>query len=256
MEAFFFGPSTAQLLGVYHPANPERNTNRAVLLCYPFGQEYMRAHRAFRQLANSLAKNGLHVLRFDYRGTGDSACDLYEVNCADWLQDIETAIQELKDMSGVSKVTLVGLRLGGLLAGTVAARNRAVSSLVVWDPVINAGDYLIDLRQQAASASHDKRESNFIDSEGGVHFNGFCMSSSFQKSMSDLNLQKSKPVCSRTLQVASHENQEFLALKNAWSGLGGYEYRLVPAAHDWNYVDHVGGILLPQPILQAMADWI
>src|ERR1700755_3241688 len=44
----------------------------ALLICNPFGYEALCAHRALRVLAERAALAGAHVLRFDYRGTGDS----------------------------------------------------------------------------------------------------------------------------------------------------------------------------------------
>lgn len=117
MKPFYFGPPSSQLFGAYHAPFPTRERYQGIVLCFPFGQEYMRAHRAFRQLAGSLSQEGFHVLRFDYRGTGDSAGDLTEVNAANWLDDIDYAIRELRDMMGVHKIDLMGLRMGALLAG-------------------------------------------------------------------------------------------------------------------------------------------
>lgn len=45
-------------------------------------------------------------------------------------------------------------------------------------------------------------------------------------------------------------------LANKWRQLDGFQYRHVPAEHDWNYVDRVGGILLPQPVLQQITEWV
>ena len=53
MTPMYFGSSTSPLYGVYHaPMGHDRN--QGVLLCYPFGQQYMRAHRAFRQMTTQL----------------------------------------------------------------------------------------------------------------------------------------------------------------------------------------------------------
>ena len=82
MRPFYFGDSEEALYGVYHSPQGEHR-DEGVVLCAPFGQEAMRTHRALRQLATLLTKRGYHVLRFDYRGTGDSALDIYEV---DFLQ--------------------------------------------------------------------------------------------------------------------------------------------------------------------------
>ena len=48
MEAMFFGQSTAPLYGVYHPANLSSDRMEGIVICPPFGQEYMRSHRALR----------------------------------------------------------------------------------------------------------------------------------------------------------------------------------------------------------------
>ena len=90
------------------------------MLCYPWGQEYLRAHRSMRLLADMIAARGCDVLRFDYSGTGDSGGDATTASFVEWESDIETAIDELKDMAGVSRVSLVGLRLGATLAARVA----------------------------------------------------------------------------------------------------------------------------------------
>ena len=51
MNPFFFGESERALFGLYHPPKSATVRELGVVLCYPMGQEYMRAHRAFRQLA-------------------------------------------------------------------------------------------------------------------------------------------------------------------------------------------------------------
>ena len=83
--------------------------------------EGLRAQRAIKQLASMLAKGGLHVLRFDYFGTGDSAGGCGEGSVAQWLSDIFTAAEELSDTAGVKEISLAGLRFGGTLATMAAA---------------------------------------------------------------------------------------------------------------------------------------
>ena len=40
------------------------------------------------------------MLRFDYRGTGDSFGELGEVTVSDWLEDIALAVREGREISG------------------------------------------------------------------------------------------------------------------------------------------------------------
>lgn len=254
MEVFFFGPNISSLLGVYHPAKANMDRGEGVVLCYPFGQEYMRSHRAFLRLANTLSSKGYHVLRFDYRGTGDSAGDLEDVTPLDWLEDIDLAVQEIRDMAAVEKVTLLGLRMGGLLAGKSAVKLTSVDALVVWDPIVCGGDYLKQLLLDIKAGSS---RSNFLAGNGDIHHNGFVMSVAFQRALEDMSLQgEGQLPLSRTLQINSHESGQFDSLKECWAGFQGYEHMLVLAPHDWNYVDSVGGILLPQPVMRAITEWV
>jgi uncharacterized protein len=141
MMPLYFGAGDQQLFGVYEPACQGDKAIRAAVLCNPVGNEYIHAHRTMRNLASRLSKAGYHVLRFDYYGTGDSAGDSDEGNPYRWCDDIGVAMSELRDMTGATKITLVGLRLGANLAARVSARDPLqVESLVLWDPLAVSHD--------------------------------------------------------------------------------------------------------------------
>ena len=153
-QPLFFGDAQAQLFGAYHPpAGSPRQ--RAVVICNPLGQEYMRAHRCLRQIASRLSNGGAHVFRFDYAGTGDSAESLADASLDDWLRNIDQAIEELQAMSMVRQVSLLGLRLGATLAVRAAEKRTDVDSLLLWDPVVNGEDYLESLRSVHADMLAD-----------------------------------------------------------------------------------------------------
>lgn len=252
MEAFYFGPSDNYLFGVYH-APTSGNRREGIVLCSPFGQEYLRAHRSLRRLAINLAAQGYSVLRFDYRGTGDSAGTLADVTAEDWQQDIRHAVQELIDIAAVPKVALVGLRVGALLAAQVAANNPQISRLLVWDPIVSGQAYIDEL---IGEITPNPSRANFIAADGTLHFNGFSMPSAFQQSLAGLDLLKTQGLDSiATAQIVSHENDRFTALYASLSKNPRFVYELAPAPHDWNYVDNVGGILWPQPVLQAIENY-
>lgn len=140
MNPIFFGQTESPLYGVYHPPQSDAR-DAGIVLCYPFGQEYMRAHRAYRQLALLLAKKGFHVLRFDFRGTGDSSGDMEGVGAEHWLRDIDDAVQELRESTGVTRVSVLGLRLAALFAACACAQRSDIDRLIVWDPVISGELY-------------------------------------------------------------------------------------------------------------------
>src|ERR1044071_4528450 len=111
MDPHFFGRSERQLFGIYHsPRGKERQ--HGIVLCPPAPQEYMWSHMAYRKLAGLLARDGFHVLRFDYYGTGDSAGESREGTLAEWRENLVAAVKDLEECSGVAKVSLLGFRLG------------------------------------------------------------------------------------------------------------------------------------------------
>lgn len=146
-KPFFFGEPGHQLFGVYHaPSDPPANDSRAVVLCPPAPQEYMRTHWAYRRLAALLAKGGIHVLRFDYYGTGDSAGSSEEGTLEIWQNDICIAEKTLREMTGSRKPALVGHRLGAVLAWRASGKlDTRLRDLVLWDPAVRGTTYLTGL---------------------------------------------------------------------------------------------------------------
>lgn len=151
MNLFFFGTSDRQLFGAHHPPPPGTPVRGAALLCPPWGPEYFVAHRTLRQLAIHLAGIGYHVLRFDYFGTGDSAGDRHAGDVGSWVGDAATALEELQDISGESRITVFGVRLGAVVAARLARKHPAeVRTIVLWDPVSDGKAYLDELHNAQA----------------------------------------------------------------------------------------------------------
>ena len=149
MNPNFFQSCDQQLFGMYHRARGNDQTQkRAVVICSPIGQEYVRTHWCLRLLAGQLARRGIHVLRFDFAGIGDSSGSIDEVGSTrDWEENICSAIRFLKEQSAATSVMLLGLRAGATLATHVAERSHDVNSLLLWEPVTDGADYLFGLRQ-------------------------------------------------------------------------------------------------------------
>lgn len=156
MKMLSFGGRGGPLFGAYHGPTRAATTSRAVLLCYPIGHEYFKAHRACRLLAGQLARSGAHVWRFDYFGTGDSAGRGDEGDIVRWVANIELAIRELKAASLLSHVSLVGLRFGASLAAIAAAKDPSVEHLVLWDPILDGSSYVDELMAVAVDENGNR----------------------------------------------------------------------------------------------------
>ncbi len=148
----FFGHPESPLFGVYHaPRGGRASAGRAVLICPPIGQEYVRTHWCLRLLANQIARGGAHVLRLDYHGLGDSAGRVDQVDSLEvWRRNVRAGIEQLKSLADVDTVMLIGQRLGGTLAADVATQSPDVNSVVLWEPVLDGAVYLDALRTMHA----------------------------------------------------------------------------------------------------------
>ena len=239
MNPFFFGTRQRRLFGVYSPARASASGSgtKAVLLCPPWGQEYLRAHRAMKQLATLLNQAGVHVLRFDWFGTGDSAGEMLDASLAGWQADIETAIDELKDTTDAARVGLVGLRLGGMLAAGVAARRRKdVDSLVLWDPVVSGEGYLKEL---LADAPARKPEHG-----GGYEVMGFALGDAMAAELRGLALPAAE-LPARTLVLRSVPGE----------AVGSVPVEQVEGRPAWLEDHHSGAGAVPVKVLQRIAQW-
>ena len=134
LDPFFFGAEGRRLYGLIRVVPNPREVG--IVLCHAHAHEYLRCHRAFRELGQRLAWEGFPVLSFDYYGTGDSGGDYEDGTIAGWLNDTKLAIDVLKRRSGVGRVCLAGLRLGATLAMMAGAERRDVAGIALWDPVV------------------------------------------------------------------------------------------------------------------------
>ena len=237
MKPFFFGDSQRPLLGLHHP--PSRGARRrcAVVICNPFGQEYLRAHRALSELAHRLADGGFHVLRFDYYGCGDSAGESHEGTIEQWLRDIGAAADEVREASGSARVALVGLRLGASLAALLAAERKDIEHLVLWDPILDGAAYLRELQssQEAWLRDHAHRGSPPRSAEPPREALGFPIAPGVAASLDRLRLSGESWPASQVLVV---------------------DLRSFPGAPVWSHADGLGRSLVPHGALESITSWL
>jgi esterase/lipase len=140
----FINSKGKRLFSVYHEPEVMSNFDVGVVFCYPYGQEYIRCHKLYVNMAKKVASRGFHALRFDYYGTGDSNGEFSSVTMKESLDDIKLIIQQFKESCAISRVVLFGVRFGGTLAIMLS---DYVDALALWNPVLNGNSYLknIDL---------------------------------------------------------------------------------------------------------------
>ena len=134
---FFLPGHAGNLFTLYHrPAGPA-GCRGGVLYVHPFANEMNHTRREAALLARALAGHGWGVLQVDLFGCGDSDGDFRGASWETWVDDLRTAFDWLQERVG-GRVSLVGLRLGGLLALDFASRaRRNIDRVLLWQPVVN-----------------------------------------------------------------------------------------------------------------------
>lgn len=106
-QPVFFDCEGSRLLGILH--TPVESTTDVGMVLVVGGPQYrVGSHRQFVLLARDVAASGVPVLRFDYRGMGDSDGQIrdFEVVAVDIRVAIDTLCTELP---GVRRIVLWGL---------------------------------------------------------------------------------------------------------------------------------------------------
>jgi alpha-beta hydrolase superfamily lysophospholipase len=146
-KALYFRAADHGLFGWLHVPSSGQGSNIGLVLCKPFGYEALCAHRSVRMFAEMAAAAGIPALRFDYAGTGDSSdIDPADNQVQAWTGDIIAAVAELRRLTGVEHVCVLGFRLGALLATLAAQRSNTIDELILVAPVVAGRRYVSELR--------------------------------------------------------------------------------------------------------------
>jgi pimeloyl-ACP methyl ester carboxylesterase len=143
-QGHWFGPAERPLLGWL--TVPAAGSGPSGVLVLPdIGPQYWSAHGTLRALAERLARDGHTVLRLDYDGTGDSAGEQTDPDrVAAWRASVRAGAAELRAL-GCPRLTVVGLRLGAMLA-LLESRALGAAEVVAWSPPLSGRRHARALR--------------------------------------------------------------------------------------------------------------
>lgn len=126
-----------------HLPPPGQARTGGVVICPPLGRDNVFAHRALHVLARGLAAAGVSTLHFDWPGVGDSEGTPADAGIASsWIASVGVAAGFLGRVTGVDLVTLVGVRVGAMLALAATSQDDLAVDLVLWAPDVSGRGYL------------------------------------------------------------------------------------------------------------------
>jgi dipeptidyl aminopeptidase/acylaminoacyl peptidase len=109
----------------------------AVLLCHGFSGHRIETRRLFVRFSRYLSEQGIASLRFDYRGSGESAGDFQNFTVRDYIRDGHAALRALTHDVRINaqRIGILGFSLGGCVAAYLASEHPGTKALALWAPV-------------------------------------------------------------------------------------------------------------------------
>ncbi len=123
-------------------------------------------YRPFRQLADTLGRRGIAVLRLDDRGINGSGGDIASATSADFADDIRAGVAFLRARVGIdpARIALFGHSEGGIIGPMIAATDPQLAALVIFAGPAYTGRRIIDFQlrnlvMSDAAIAADKKDS-------------------------------------------------------------------------------------------------
>ena len=178
------------IFALFHPGDSAGSAT-AVMIVPPFGWDEVASYRARRAWAEDLALAGHATLRIDLPGAGDSAGSPSDPDRLQaWTAAVDAGARWLLAESSAQRLAVIGLGLGGLVAGQAVAMGAPIDDLVLW-AVPAHGRSLVREARAFSRLQTSARGAPLDDStlpEGAMEVGGFLLSAETIASLGDVDL--------------------------------------------------------------------
>jgi uncharacterized protein len=150
---------------------------KTVIICHGLIGSRVGVDRLFVKTSNLLTEKGYLVIRFDYKGCGESSGEYGSNRLSDLIEQSEAIIQFAYDELPVKELILLGHSLGGAVALLTAINDIRVSRLIQWAAV---GNPALDIKRIFG----EDRLSELGEKEV-VDFNGYSFYQTYFESLAE-----------------------------------------------------------------------
>jgi len=129
-EKVYFSASAGKLAGVIH--YPDQLSSFCVISCHGLFSD--KGSDKFLTIGERFAEEGITVLRFDFRGCGESDGKIEDTTITGRKEDLNAALSfiRLHNPSTTQNIGLLGSSLGGYISLLVASSDRMIKAVVAW----------------------------------------------------------------------------------------------------------------------------
>jgi len=166
-----------QIIGILHVPDSLKKENKApaIAMFHGFTGHKSEAHRFFIHVARALCNAGYIVLRFDFRGSGDSDGEFEDMTVPEEVSDAVRAIDFLSDLTitDPKKIGVIGLSMGGRVAAILASRDKRIKFIILYSAALDS------LKEEFLSRL-EKRDLKKLEDGEAVHIgNGWYLKKRF-----------------------------------------------------------------------------
>jgi len=223
-EITFFGERSPLMFCALHL--PKGEVNAAVISCPSVHAELIKSYRKDAMLAKALAAIGVAVIRYHYRGEGNSEGAVGELNLDAMIASVDEARSELARRTGVDRFGYHGTRLGSFPAAAACEADPG-APLLLWAPLPDTDVFVRELIRThyiAALKGEDKPEPTArlierVMEEGEIELVGHVISRDLYTSLQGRRLDSYRPKGSSVM-LTPYGPQNLDDLVAAWDAAG------------------------------------
>lgn len=178
-----FRNNRQQLIGILHVPNGLSREEKApaIAMFHGFTGNKTETHRLFVQIARDLCDAGFVLLRFDFRGSGDSEGEFEDMTVPGEVSDAKRSLEFLRGQPEIDeeRIGVIGLSLGGRVATILASVDQRVKFVILLSPALGP------LKEKFTSLMDDEPLKRLESGEAVKVSNGWYLKKSFFDTLDD-----------------------------------------------------------------------
>jgi pimeloyl-ACP methyl ester carboxylesterase len=237
----------------------------------------IRGYRPFRELADTLGRRGIAVLRLDDRGVGGSDPGPTTATSADYADDVRAAIAYLRSRDEIdgARIAIVGHSEGGMIAPMVAEADPRLRAIVLMaspgsrgrDILLSQQHYAVDTLAKLTGAARDDALARYRQNTDSLAARAPWMKWFLEHDPSAVARRVRTPVLilqGETDHQVPVPEAEKLASAFRAAGNPSVTVRLFPETNHLFVADKIGGfsyeklpsLAVRKDVLGSIADWL